>query len=1226
MGDVFDRILAEDEYNRKKAGRDSQTYSYGGQLGIPATPEALEQQKFYNRNNKTTSDFFRAIGHGLNDVVDANRTANNKISEYNQQFIPQEHRTKPDSQGGFANLGIGEAGDFFNNLADGNTTTGMQKFDAGFLGADLATLGGTKLLRTGAKGLYDGAEYLGKKYNKGLDSIYDTISNDIKSVGSGISDLASDAGRAVNDTLTGGFNTDFLQYAKANDAMPTRKVVDDKIKSNTMAMEVNLDNTGKNVVTGEQVAGMSVINGIEKKLSQELYNKDVEDLTKAEEEEVSAQMTKEYFDKEGKVIRKIDGGYKYIVSDKDKITSPNIADILRNRTGNRSNILNDDPREEVRLVQKFNLDGGDVSAKINNSRVNRSDLNPTLFAQGDIYQNPNIEKLYGKENAKKINDFPWLVNPKTHDGGKITVGNHGTSFVGNSKVANQTREAQQILKDLNIQDSATQEQIAKRAKLALTRFAEKSPKITKLLAKSPDDLTAIEARNLKELKANLFYREATNLVDDSYRRIAQEGAPSTDILDNPRFTGNTLLFDGIDRLKVGQTLTDTLQKGGLSQEAYLKVMRNLAHYRKADGSYPTGIQFNPEVVGHELRHVIDKMLGNHSGAGFGNLTKKTNSPSQTAYGNQYLPKDIRPSNYGNKIGEVNARVDVKNQQNLTNAELADPILQPREGQGVKVFNSRTAKGEPFFVDEIYQGNETKREFPSGLSPDTENTIMKDVSQEIGVNKVPDYTDDIIRGEIRDISDKKMDEMLKSVAKTMEAEKAKTTAPKKDVFDKIIADSDELPPTKAFANDKITNFKDGKETRITPASKKAPINSFLGSPAEDVVKYDNLGNPIVTPKVKVTDANGNVYEQPANELNAPMIKGLDHWVAKELGDDTGSITNNSAFADSQNLDAIAKAKKMSPEQKDAFVEQYGKTPEFDASKSEQKNWDISQRAEKANDANHNVGTGSNFDPKNVQDSVSTYNGKIDNTLVSDIKDPKYKKIIKSVKSTINYQRRAGDTSTGVDRGNIDYKMNKLVELLSTVENRNVVGAHKARDLESKEKLVNWINQNIEELQNKSMMQVDGGSLKNTPTKKSLEVLGEDKGTIKRDKNTFREEREADRGWNTVEGGGLLDEDYSETLDTVLKGMGELNEGVTPQGVMDYFKPLEAEGITQSQIRASYNKFRHEMTPYNQNVKKLNTDEYRVYNYEMATQFAQIMRENGMPKVADGIMQTLETKGI
>ena len=52
----------------------------------------------------------------------------------------------------------------------------------------------------------------------------------------------------------------------------------------------------------------------------------------------------------------------------------------------------------------------------------------------------------------------------------------------------------------------------------------------------------------------------------------------------------------------------------------------------------------------------------------------------------------------------------------------------------------------------------------------------------------------------------------------------------------------------------------------------------------------------------------------------------------------------------------------------------------------------------------------------------------------------------------------------------------------------------------------------------------------------------------------------------------------------------------------------------------------MTPYNQNVKKLNTEEYRVYNYEMATQFAQIMIENGMPKVADGIMQTLETKGL
>ena len=373
-------------------------------------------------------------------------------------------------------------------------------------------------------------------------------------------------------------------------------------------------------------------------------------------------------------------------------------------------------------------------------------------------------------------------------------------------------------------------------------------------------------------------------------------------------------------------------------------------------------------------------------------------------------------------------------------------------------------------------------------------------------------------------------------------------------------------------------------------------------------------------------NGNVYEQPANELNAPMIKGLDNWVAKELGDDVGSVTNNSAFADSQNLDAIAKSKKMSQDQKDAFVEQYGKTPEFEASKSETKNWTDNLKTTQADDGNHNIGTGSNFDPKNVQDSVSTYDGKVDNSLVSDIKDPKHKKIIKSVKNTINYQRRAGDTSTGVDRSNIDYKMNKLVELLSSVENRTIVGVNKKRELEAKENLVNWINQNIEELQNKSMMGTDSGNLKNTPTKKSLEVLGEDKGTIKRDKNTLREEREADQGWRSVDGGGLLDEDYSETLDTVLKGMGELNEGVTPQGVMDYFKPLEAEGITQSQIRASYNKFRHEMTPYNQNVKKLNTEEYRVYNYEMATQFAQIMRENGMPKVADGIMQTLETKGI
>ena len=458
-------------------------------------------------------------------------------------------------------------------------------------------------------------------------------------------------------------------------------------------------------------------------------------------------------------------------------------------------------------------------------------------------------------------------------------------------------------------------------------------------------------------------------------------------------------------------------------------------------------------------------------------------------------------------------------------------------------------------------------------------------------------------------------------------------------------NDDLPPTRAFANDNITNIADGKETRITRASNEQPINSFLGSPAEDVVKYDELGNPIVTPKVKVTDAKGNVYEQPANELNAPMIKGLDHWVAKELGDDVGSVTNNSAFADSQNLDAMARAKKMSQDQKDAFVEQYGKTPEFEASKSEVKNWTENLKTTRANDGNHNVGTGSNFDPKDVQKSKSTYEGKVDNSLVSNVKDPKHKKIIKSVKNTINYQRRAGDTSTGVDRSNIDYKMNKLVELLSDVENRRIVGDNRTRELESKENIVNWINQNIEELQNKSMMQVDAGNLKNTPTKKSLEVLGEDKGTIKRDKNTLREEREMDTGWRDAEDSpkSLLEpktmnmenrppsmtitpeSSYSPTLKGELNSMG-LKDGYTADSVLDYFRPLEADGIKPEQVYSSFNKFKHEMTGYDKAGKVLNGDEHKVYNYEMHTQFSQIMRENGMPKVADYIMQMLENRGL
>ena len=246
--------------------------------------------------------------------------------------------------------------------------------------------------------------------------------------------------------------------------------------------------------------------------------------------------------------------------------------------------------------------------------------------------------------------------------------------------------------------------------------------------------------------------------------------------------------------------------------------------------------------------------------------------------------------------------------------------------------------------------------------------------------------------------------------------------------------------------------------------------------------------------------------------------------------------------------------------------------------------------------------------------------------------------------MNYQRRAGDTSTGVDRSNIDYKMNKLVELLSDVENRNVVGVNKKRELEAKENLVNWINQNIEELQNKSMMQVDSGNLKNTPTKKSLEVLGEDKGTIKRDKNTFREEREMDYGWNDVEDNpkSLLEpktmnmdnkppsmtitpDDYSPKLRNELNTMS-LKDGYTVDSVLDYFRPLEADGIKPEQVYSSFNKFKHDMTGYDNAGKVLNGKEHKVYNYEMHSQFAQIMRDNKMPKVADYIMQMLENRGL
>ena len=89
---------------------------------------------------------------------------------------------------------------------------------------------------------------------------------------------------------------------------------------------------------------------------------------------------------------------------------------------------------------------------------------------------------------------------------------------------------------------------------------------------------------------------------------------------------------------------------------------------------------------------------------------------------------------------------------------------------------------------------------------------------------------------------------------------------------------------------------------------------------------------------------------------------------------------------------------------------------------------------------------------------------------------------------------------------------------------------------------------------------------------------------------------------------------------------LKDGYTADSVLDYFRPLEADGIKPEQVYSSFNKFKHEMTGYDKAGKVLNRDEHKVYNYEMHTQFSQIMRENGMPKVADYIMQMLENRGL
>ena len=170
-----------------QGGRDSQDYSLGGQFGIPSSPEAYAQQRFYNEHTYPGMAGVRGIGETLNSLVDTEKEALMNRAENNRNPLASEDPM------GLGEFFIGEGGDFFENIGNGLETTGTQQLDAGLVGVDLMSGGSTKVARKAGQALYDTLD--GTYINKGFDALED-IGGKIADFGAEVGGNVLEAGKA----------------------------------------------------------------------------------------------------------------------------------------------------------------------------------------------------------------------------------------------------------------------------------------------------------------------------------------------------------------------------------------------------------------------------------------------------------------------------------------------------------------------------------------------------------------------------------------------------------------------------------------------------------------------------------------------------------------------------------------------------------------------------------------------------------------------------------------------------------------------------------------------------------------------------------------------------------------------------------------------------------------------------------------------------------------------
>ena len=409
-----------------QGGQDSQDYSYGGQLGIPGSEDAYQQQWF--KNNFILPDpahrGLRSLGEFINDVQRRERkntddgsfadavkkitgagdiqevlATQRKYSDGSGIQMPESMfnsdalTPRVDDEGNaipaetISGFWFGESGNGLQKLGSAEPLTTQEKIDTTLLTLDVPFVGaGAKYI---AKKGIDGGMFLGGQATQGVKQIADVA----LTKGSQIADVVEAGGkvanRVVRDTLdTIKPNGPRLAYANA-DETKFDKVVKDKtnqIKDDgPLKADIYLDDQGKNFITGQP----QVFPEIMKK-----FDLAIDDAVKTKEREL------------GRALTELETRKVY-----DDVT----AKMYGGKNGIKQRTL--DFGSEKQVLRR-NGEGRTVLQEVDEFEF--KNLNDILKRDATVVQGNKVGKVLADDfDLRNVGDDPWRSTPFRPDIGEI---------------------------------------------------------------------------------------------------------------------------------------------------------------------------------------------------------------------------------------------------------------------------------------------------------------------------------------------------------------------------------------------------------------------------------------------------------------------------------------------------------------------------------------------------------------------------------------------------------------------------------------------------------------------------------------------------------------------------------------------------------------------------------------------------------------------------------------